>query len=74
MTRIREEEVGVQSDVPLPLHMHTAMFATINGFIDGALRNTVPSVSEPLLQLVNCRVSVFLSDSQLTMLKVFKLA
>ena len=43
--------VGVQSDVPLPLHMHAAVFAT--GFVDDALRNTVPSVSEPLLQLVN---------------------
>jgi len=25
----------------------------VNGFVDGALRNTVPSVNEPLLQLVN---------------------
>ena len=32
--------VGVQSDVPLNLHMH-------------AMRNTIPSVNEPLLQLVN---------------------
>jgi len=31
--------------------MHAAMFAT--GFVDGALRNTVLSVSEPLLQLVH---------------------
>ena len=37
--------------VPLPLHMHAAMFAT--GFVNDALRNTVPSVNEPLLQLVN---------------------
>ena len=42
---------GVQSDVPLPLHMHAATFAT--GFVDDALSNTVPSVNEPLLQLVN---------------------
>ena len=25
----------------------------VNGFVDDALRNTVPSVNEPLLQLVN---------------------
>jgi len=31
--------------------MHAAMFST--GFIDDALRNVVPSVTEPLLQLVN---------------------
>jgi len=31
--------------------MHAAVFAT--GFVDDALRNTVPSVSESLLQLVN---------------------
>jgi len=43
--------VGVQSDVPLPLQMHTAMFAT--GFVDNTLKNTVPRVSEPLFQLVN---------------------
>jgi len=29
--------------------MHAAMFAT--GFVDDALRHTVPSVNEPLLQL-----------------------
>ena len=40
-----------QSDVPLPLLMHVAVFAT--GFVDDALRNTVPSVNEPWLQLVN---------------------
>ena len=43
--------VGVRRDVLLPLHVHAAMFAT--GFVDDALRNTVPSVNEPLLQLVN---------------------
>jgi len=31
--------------------MHAAMFAI--GFVDDALSNTVPSVNEPLLQLVN---------------------
>jgi len=31
--------------------MHAAVFAT--GFVDDALRNTLPSVNEPLLQLVN---------------------
>jgi len=31
--------------------MHVAMFVT--GFVDDAARNTVPSVNEPLLQLVN---------------------
>jgi len=31
--------------------MPAAMFPT--GFIDDAVRNTVPSVNEPLLQLVN---------------------
>ena len=31
--------------------MHVAMFAT--GFVNNALRNTVPSVNERLLQLVN---------------------
>ena len=46
-----EITVGVRSGVPLPLHMHAAVFAT--GFVDDALRNTVPSVNEPLLQLVN---------------------
>ena len=30
--------------------MHAAVFAT--GFVDDALRNTVPSVNESLLQLV----------------------
>jgi len=43
--------VAVQSDVPLPLHMHAAVFAT--GFVDDALRNTVQSVKKPLLHLVN---------------------
>ena len=38
---------GVQSDVPLPLHVYAT------GFVDDALRNTVPRVSEALLQLVN---------------------
>ena len=47
----RSHAVGVQSDVPLPLHMHAAMFDT--GFVDDAVRNTVPSVNEPLLQLVS---------------------
>ena len=46
-----EITVFVRSDVPLPLHMHAAMFAT--GFVDDALRNTVPSVNYLLLQLVN---------------------
>jgi len=31
--------------------MHAAVFIT--GFVDDALRNTAPSVNEPLLQLVN---------------------
>jgi len=31
--------------------MDAAVFAT--GFVDDALRNTVPNVNEPLLQLVN---------------------
>jgi len=43
-------KVGVWSDVPLPLHMYVDVFAT--GFVDDALR-TVPSVNEPLFQLVN---------------------
>ena len=54
---------GVQSDVPLPLHMplHT-MFAT--GLVDDALRNMVPSVNEPLLQLVNAVFRFYvMSDS-----------
>jgi len=35
--------------------MHTAMFATGQwlGFVDDALRNTIRSVNELLLQLVN---------------------
>jgi len=33
--------------------MHAAVFAMVTGFVDDALRNTVPSVNEPLLQLVN---------------------
>ena len=43
--------VGVRSDVPLPLRMHAAVFDT--GFVNDAPRNTVPTVNEPLLQLVN---------------------
>jgi len=39
---------GVRSDVSLPSHMHAAMFASA-GFVDDAMRNTVLSVSEPLL-------------------------
>jgi len=48
---------GVRSDVPLlwfkvtSQQMHAAMFAT--GFVDNAMRTTVTSVNEPLLQLVN---------------------
>ena len=38
--------VGVLSDVPLLLHMHAAMLEI--GFVDDALKNTVPSVHEPL--------------------------
>ena len=49
--------VGVQSDVPLPLNMHTAMFATGQWLVDDALRNTLPSVDELLLQLVNVMLS-----------------
>ena len=41
----------IMVDVPFPLHIHAAVFAT--GFINDALRNTVPSVYEPLRQLVN---------------------
>ena len=54
--------VGVRSDIPLPLHMNAAVFTT--GFVDDALRNTLPSINEPLLQLVNvvfrflCNVNV----------------
>jgi len=44
---------GVQSDVPLSLHMDAAVIALVSGFVDDALRNTVPSVNEPLLQLVS---------------------
>ena len=33
-------------------HMHAAMFAS-TGFVDDALRHTVPSVNGPLFQLVN---------------------
>jgi len=40
--------------------MYAAVFAT--GFVDDAPRNTVPSVNEPLLQLVNA-VFRFLSAS-----------
>ena len=47
--------VGVQSDVPLPLHMHAAIFAT--GFVDDPLKNTVPSVNEPV-SARRCRVLV----------------
>ena len=36
--------------------MHVAMFAT--GLVDDALRNTVPSVNEPLASARQCRVSV----------------
>jgi len=35
---------SLQSDIPLPLHMHAAVFAT--GFVDDALRNMVPGVNE----------------------------
>ena len=45
--------VGVRSDVPLPLHMQAPVFPLVIGFVDDALRNTVPSVNKPLLQLVN---------------------
>jgi len=31
--------------------MHAAVFFT--GFVDGALKNTVPGVNEPVLRLVN---------------------
>jgi len=47
----RSHSVNVRSDVHLLLHMHAAVLAT--GFVDDALKNTVPSVNEPLLQLVN---------------------
>jgi len=33
------------------MNVHVAVFAS--GFVDDALRNTVPSVNEPLFQLVN---------------------
>jgi len=36
---------------PFVFTLHAAAFAT--GFVDDSLRNVVPSVSEPLLQLVN---------------------
>jgi len=48
--------LGVRSDVPLPLHMHTAVFATGQWFVDDVLRNTVPSVNALACQ---CRISVF---------------
>jgi len=41
----------IMVDVPFPLHIHAAVFAT--GFINDALRITVPSVNEHLLQLVS---------------------
>jgi len=38
--------------------MHAAMFATgqVNGFVDDALRNTIPSVNASARQ---CHVSIF---------------
>ena len=48
--------VGVRSDVPLLWHMHAGMFAT--GFVNDALRNTVPSLSEPLFHFINAVFSV----------------
>ena len=52
---------GIPSDVPLPLHMHAAVFAT--GFVDDAPRNTVPSVNKPANSAHQCRVSVFVIDN-----------
>ena len=53
-------QLGVRSDVPLPLplHMHAVVFVT--GFVDDAMRNMVQSVNETLLQLVHvtCRFCI----------------
>ena len=49
--------LGVLSDVSLLLHMRAAMLEI--GFVDDALRNTVPSVHEPLLQLVGDVIRFF---------------
>ena len=35
------------------LCLHAAVLSLVSGFVDDALRNTVPSVNERLLQLVN---------------------
>jgi len=48
--------VSVWSDIPLPLHMHASVFAMVNGFVDDALRNTVPRVNASARQ---SRISVF---------------
>ena len=55
--------VGVLSDVPLLLHMHAAMLEI--GFVDDALKNTVPSVHEPLLQLVDAVIRLMLGGMPL---------
>jgi len=39
------------------IYLYTCMqlcLPLVNGFVDDALRNTVPSVNEPLLQLAFC--------------------
>jgi len=42
--------------------MHAATFAT--GLVDAAMRNMVPSVNEPLLQLINAVFRFYvMSDS-----------
>ena len=48
-----KSQLCVQSDIPLPLYIMQPCLPLVNGFIDDALRNTVPSVNESLLQLVN---------------------
>jgi len=41
----------------MPLHMHAAMFSI--GFDDGARRNTVSNINEPLLKLVSGVIRFF---------------
>jgi len=50
--------VGVRSDVPLPLHMLQPCLPLVDGFVNDALRNMVPSVNE-FASARQCRVLVF---------------
>ena len=61
--------MGIRSDVPLPSCMPLqSCMPLVNGLVDDALRNMVPSVNEPLLQLVTVanrflsRVSILTRD------------